>query len=148
MGLSATTSTADDGSTALWRLIGRHQAGAIAATAVDFLSMVALVEILRAPPALAAAMGATAGAVTNFVLGRRWVFRARSAAVLGQAGRYAAVSAASAGWNALGEYMLHDVGHVGYVLARAVVAIAIGLAWNFPLQRRFVFVREKAIGAG
>jgi len=109
MGLSATTGTADDGPAALWRLLGRHQVGAITATAVDFLVMVALVEILRAPPALAAALGAMAGAATNFVLGRRWVFRVRSAAVLAQAGR---------------------------------------LAWNFPLQRRFVYVREKAIGAG
>ena len=148
MGLSATTGTADEGPPALWRLLGRHQVGAITATAVDFLVMVALVEILRAPPALAAALGAMAGAATNFVLGRRWVFRVRSAAVLAQAGRYAAVSAAGAGWNALGEYLLHDAGHVGYVLARALVAIAVGLAWNFPLQRRFVYVREKAIGAG
>jgi putative flippase GtrA len=148
MGLSATTSSTDEGSSALWRLLGRHQVGAITASAVDFSVMVALVEILRAPPALAAATGAMAGAMTNFVLGRRWVFRARSAAALGQAGRYAAVSAAGAGWNALGEYVLHDAGLVGYVLARAVVAIAVGLAWSFPLQRRFVFVREKAIGAG
>ena len=110
--------------------------------------MIALVEILRAPPVLAAATGALTGATTNFVLGRRWVFRARSAAVLGQAGRYAVVSAASAGWNALGEYLLHDAGHLGYVVARVCVSIGVGLAWNFPLQRRFVFGGEKAIGAG
>jgi putative flippase GtrA len=145
MGLSTTTSTADHGSTALWRVFGRHQVGALTATAVDFLVMVALVELLRAPPAMAAATGALAGATTNFILGRRWVFRARSGAVLAQAGRYAAVSAASAGWNALGEYVLHDAGHVGYVVARVVVSVVVGLAWNFPLQRRFVFGREKAI---
>ena len=96
-----------------------------------------------APPALAAAMGALCGAVMNFVLGRRWVFQARSSGILPQAARYAAVAAASAGWNALGEYLLHNAAHVEYVLARAVVSLMVGLAWNFPLQQRFVFRREK-----
>jgi putative flippase GtrA len=132
----------------MWRMVGRHQVGAITATAIDFLVMIASVELLRAPPALAAAMGALVGAVTNFVLGRRWVFRAKSGGVLGQAGRYGAVSAASAGWNALGEYVLHDAGHVEYVVARILVSVAVGLLWNFPLHRRFVFRRENAIGAG
>jgi putative flippase GtrA len=122
--------------------------GAVTATAIDFLVMIALVELLRVPAALAAAMGALAGAVTNFTLGRSWVFRVRSEGVLPQAARYAVVSAASAGWNALGEYVLHDAGHVGYVIARVVVSVTVGLLWNFPLHRRFVFRRENVLGAG
>jgi putative flippase GtrA len=149
MSSSATTHPApDDGATPFWRLLGRHQLGAVVATAIDFAVMIASVEWLHAPPALAAAVGALVGAVTNFVLGRRWVFRASAGDVLRQAERYAAVAAASAGWNALGEYALHDAGHVEYVIARALVSFAVGVAWNFPLHRRFVFRRESAIGAG
>ena len=148
MSSPATSGTANSGSTALWRTLGRHQLGAVAATALDFVVMIASVEFLRAPPAIAAAMGAVAGAVANFFLGRRWVFRARSGALVQQAERYAATSAASAGWNALGEYVLHDVKHVEYVVARVVVSLAVGLLWNFPVQRRFVFKPEKALGAG
>ena len=128
-------------------MLGRHQLGAFTATAVDFLVMITAVELLRAPPALAAAMGALAGAVTNFTLGRLWIFRATSGGVLRQAQRYAMVSAASAGWNAMGEYVLHNVAHVEYVVARVLVSFAVGLLWNFPLHRRFVFRRENAIGA-
>jgi putative flippase GtrA len=53
--------------------------------------------------------------------------------------RYALVSAASAGWNSFGEHLVHDLAHVRYVLARALVAFAVGLLWNFPMQRHFVF---------
>jgi putative flippase GtrA len=143
-----THAASEDGPMAAWRLLGRHQLGAVLATALDFLVMIAAVEGLHAAPALAAAAGAAAGAVANFALGRRWVFRATSADVLPQAGRYAAVSAASAGWNALGEYALNGAGHVEYVVARAMVALAVGLLWNFPLQRRFVFRDESTVGAG
>jgi putative flippase GtrA len=49
------------------------------------------------------------------------------------------VAGASAGWNALGEHLMHDVVGMEYVLARVLVAIAVSLLWNFPMQRRFVF---------
>jgi putative flippase GtrA len=122
--------------------------GALVATGVDFSIMVAAVELLHLPAAFAAACGAVCGAVTNFLLGRRWVFRAHSGAFAGQAARYAAVSAASAGWNALGEYLLHDGARVEYVIARVVVSLVVGLAWNYPLQRSFVFRHGRAIEAG
>jgi len=55
----------------------------------------------------------------------------------------------AARWDgALGEYVLHDAGHVGYVIARVVVSVTVGLLWNFPLHRRFVFRRENVLGAG
>jgi putative flippase GtrA len=122
-----------------WRTLGRHQLGAFAATAIDFASMVALVECFAASPTLAAAAGATLGGMTNFALGRRWVFRRASGDAAGQAARYALVSAASAGLNAAGEHLLHGVAGMEYVLARVLGSIAVSLLWNFPMQRRFVF---------
>jgi putative flippase GtrA len=133
------TPSADASATATWRTLGRHQLGATAATAADFGGMIACVELLGTSPVTATAIGATLGAVTNFTLGRQWIFRRPSGAFLGQATRYALVSAASAGWNTLGEHALHDRAHIQYVLARALVSIAVSLLWNFPLQRRFVF---------
>ncbi len=127
-----------------WHTLGRHQLGAAIAGAADFGAMIFCVEILRRSPVTGTVVGATVGAVTNFSLGRAWIFRAASAHPVGQAVRYAAVSVASAAWNALGEHLLHDVARVQYVLARAVVAIAVSLLWNFPVQRRFVFREERA----
>jgi putative flippase GtrA len=129
----------------VWRLppglrtLGRHQLGAFAATCIDFVAMIMCVEWLGVSPVPATAIGSTLGGVSNFVLGRMWIFRARSHRASGQAVRYALVSAASAAWNSFGEHLVHDLAHVRYLLARVLVAFAVGVLWNFPMQRHFVF---------
>jgi putative flippase GtrA len=119
--------------------LGRHQIGALVATAVDFGTMIFCVERLGLSAVFATAVGATLGAVTNFSLGRSWIFRRHSGRLEAQAARYALVSAGSAGWNSLGEHVVHDLAHVQYVVARVLVAVAVSLLWNFPMHRRFVF---------
>jgi putative flippase GtrA len=128
--------------TRLLHTLGRHQLGAFAATAVDFASMILFVECLGVPPTAAAALGASLGAIVNFVLGRTWIFRPHTGHPAAQAARYAIVAAASAGLNAGGEHLLHDVTDMQYVAARILGSIAISLLWNFPMQRHFVF-RER-----
>jgi putative flippase GtrA len=125
-------------------LVARHQLGAAIATAVDFATMTLLVQLAGTPPALAALSGASAGAIVNFHLGRRWIFRATSAPVAAQALRYALVSAGGALLNGAGELALHDGAHLDYLLARVVVSIVVSLGWNLPMQRRFVFGAEEA----
>jgi putative flippase GtrA len=124
---------------AVWSTLGRHQLGALAATAVDFATMIALVERFHLSPVTGTAVGASLGAATNFVLGRIWVFRQNAGHWAAQAVRYALVAAASAALNALGEHLLHDLAGLEYVRARLLVSIAVSLLWNFPMQRRFVF---------
>jgi putative flippase GtrA len=128
----------------MWRTLGRHQVGAVVASVVDFGTMIFCVETLRMSPVAATGIGATVGGATNFALGRLWIFRPRSGALSAQAARYALVAAASACWNALGEYLVHDRAHVGYVVARLLVAVVVGLLWNFTVQRSFVFGERRA----
>lgn len=120
-------------------LLGRHQLASLAATLVDFTLMVLCVQALGATPSAATVVGATCGAVTNFSIGRHWTFDAARAAPHGQAARYAVVSAASLGLNALGEYALAEVLGVQFILARAMVALSVSVLWNFPMHRSFVF---------
>jgi putative flippase GtrA len=132
----------------LWWTLGRHQVAALAATAVDFAAMIVLVERLALSPVTGTAIGASLGGITNFVLGRRWVFPRHSGHWAAQSSRYAVVSAAGAGWNALGEHLVHDVAGMQYVLARVIVSIGVSLLWNFPMQRRFVFREGRADDRG
>lgn len=120
----------------------RHRAGALAATAVDFGIMIGLVELLHQGAVVATGAGALCGAVTNFVLGRSWIFRRTDAAARGQAVRYAIVSGASLGLNALGEYALVVRLGVAYLPARVLVATVVGNLWNYPLHKFFVFGRK------
>ncbi len=128
----------------LWTVLGRHQIASIISTAVDFATMILAVELLGRSAVGATFFGATCGAITNFQLGRHWIFEARHEGAAPQAARYAIVSGASAGLNALGEYGAHDVLGLNYLAARALVAVAVSLLWNFPMQRYFVFRQSQS----
>jgi putative flippase GtrA len=123
----------------LARLLGKHQIASVLSTAVDFGTMTALVELAGLSAEVGTLLGALAGALVNFQLGRRWIFDAQRRAALPQAARYAVVSGASAALNALGEHLVHGRLGVQYLAARAIVAVTVSLCWNFPMQRRFVF---------
>ncbi len=127
---------------ALLALLGRHQLGALVSTIVDFSTMIALVQLAHARPSIATVVGAAAGAVTNFTLGRYWIFDRRDTLggrAPGQALRYALVSGASLALNAAGVWLLAERATLPYVIARTFVAVFVSLAWNFPMHRRFVF---------
>jgi len=136
--------SAELSATSSWHTLGRHQLGAVAATTVDFATMIACVQWFGLSPVTGTAAGATLGAVTNFAIGRAWVFGRQSERVAVQGARYGLVSAASAGLNTLGEHLVHGRGHVQYVVARMLVAVAVSLFWNFPMHRQFVFQEGRA----
>lgn len=117
----------------------RHQVGSAVATAVDFSVMIACVSAAGLSPAAGTAIGAACGGVTNFLLGRAWIFRATNGDVASQAIRYAIVSAGSLALNTVGEHVLTTATHWQFVGARVVVSLLVSVLWNFPMQRSFVF---------
>jgi putative flippase GtrA len=126
----------------LYALLARHQMGALVATGLDFLAMIAWVESGIGGPVSGAAVGAGTGAFSNFMLGRKWIFRV-GGSPWGQAFRYVLVALGSLGWNSAGQHFLLSNTHLPYVTSRVIVATTVGLAWNFPLHNRFVFTRRR-----
>lgn len=120
----------------------RHNLAALAATAADYTVMITLVEAAHLGPVPATAVGAFAGAATNFSLGRVFTYHATQGAVAGQTWRYALVSLASLGWNAAGELLFTRVFHMQYLVARVITSAIVSTAWNYPLHRFFVFSRR------
>src|SRR5215472_10348200 len=59
-------------SSGTWHTLLRHQLGAVVAGIIDFGTMIFCVEVLKLSPVSATAVGATAGGVSNFGLGRAW----------------------------------------------------------------------------
>ena len=105
--------------------------------------MVTCVEGFGLRPVPATVVGAFAGAATSFSLARVFTYRARDASVAGQTWRYAVVSAASLALNALGEHIFSDVLEMQYLVARVITSVIVSNAWNYPLQRFFVFSRRR-----
>jgi putative flippase GtrA len=94
--------------------------------------------------------GAVAGGVTDFAIKKWWVFRthrampadsATSALALtgAEAIRYAAVSGASALLYGAAVYLLVDLLHWHLPVAVVGGSVLVGIFWNYPLHRFFVF---------
>ena len=120
----------------------RSQIASLMATLVDFSSLIFLVEIGHVWYVAATATGAFLGALVNFILGRHWSFAANDEAVRGQAIRYVVVSAVSLLLNSLGIYLLTDYLKIHYAISKTIIAFLVGILFNFPLHRTFVFRRQ------
>jgi putative flippase GtrA len=112
----------------------------VATTALD-AGLFALCTLLMVGPALLAARwgSGAVGAVANFVLNRRWAFRARGTRAAPQVGRYSvtalvAVSLATAVW-----WLLHATTGWDPRLLHILSMAAVWLAFTFPVLRAWVF---------
>ncbi len=117
----------------------RAQFTALIATAADFSVTIILKEIAGFWYLYAVAIGAAAGAILAFFLGRHWVFRSASRSVHAQALRYVMVAAVSWILNTSGVWLLTELAAIPYLYSKLFVSVIIGLTVNFILTKRFVF---------
>ena len=114
----------------------------MAATVVDFLVTIICVELLHSWYLAATVLGNTAGGITNFCLGRYFVFEATQQNARAQGGRYLGVWLGSMLLNATGVYFCTQVLHINYVISKIVVSLLVGIGFNYLLQRHFVFPKS------
>jgi len=123
----------------LLRSFTRSQIASAIATAVDYGFFVLCVEALAVWYAAATPLGAVAGAITHFSLGRYWCFEAYGGSLRAQGLKYAAVSLTSLLLNTVGVYLLTDWGGIQYMMSRVITGLFVGIGFNFPLHRGYVF---------
>jgi putative flippase GtrA len=117
----------------------RAQIAAGIGTAADFGLLFLLTEIFGVWYVASTAIGALAGAVTNFFLNRHWSFNAAHRKAHHQAIRYSIVSGISLLLNAGGVWALTESTHLHYGYSVFLVSITVGVFFNFPLHRYFVY---------
>jgi len=117
----------------------RSQLASLAATVIDFSTLVFLVEVGGVWYVLATAVGAALGSLTNFTLGRHWTFKATDGKLSAQALRYALVSGTSLILNSLGVFSFTEFLGLPYAVSKGVTSLLVGFLFNFPMQRNFVF---------
>lgn len=117
----------------------RAQLSALTASVIDLLVTVLLVEAAGMVPGPATLGGNLTGAGSNFLLNRRWTFRATAERIHRQALRYALVWC---GYLALSYgAMVAGTQWIGasYLVVKVVSAVALGIGYNYVLHKRFVY---------
>jgi putative flippase GtrA len=108
-----------------------------AATAADVAALLLLANGLHLPDALAATLACLIGGALNFYLCRAWL-RAPSANPALYAGL---IVAGGSLWSGLLVHAAVARFHAPLLLAKAVAAAVVLLAWNYPISTLVVFPR-------
>jgi len=117
----------------------RANLSAAIASGLEWLLVTGLV-VARVHYLVAAAAGAVTGALVDFSLKRHWAFDRAHRAGVGQEGvRYLWVSAVSLAVNLPVAYGLVDGLGIPAVPGVIAASILVGVAWNYPLHRWYVF---------
>ena len=117
----------------------KSQFSSIAATLVDFLTLIGLTELVGIYYLVSTAIASVAGAIVSFLLGRHWAFRRADRSILPQAQKYALASFCILLCNVGGMYLFTDIIGIQYVYSKIIVSIIIGVLISFPLFRYFVY---------
>lgn len=104
----------------------------------DYLITIIAVQIFSMNVVLASFAGNIFGGILNFMLGRNWVFSAKQANGFGQAGKYFLVWIGNLLLNTCGMYLFTKIG-LYYIVTKTVTSLAVGVGYNYPLQKRYVF---------
>ncbi len=108
-------------------------------TALDFGTLVGLTELLGVNYVLATWIGTVVGSLANFTINKLWAFSAREAPAVPALGRFVLVQTGASAWHTAGVWALTRFGRLPYPASKVIVAAAVYLAWNYPLNRWFVF---------
>lgn len=119
------------------RQIGWFGTIGAAATALHYLVLVGLVELLGVGPTGASSVGYVAGGTVNYILNKRFTFRS-PASDRRAVPRFVAVALVGAAANAAVVWVLTAVGGVQYVLAQVVATGAV-FVWNFFANKHWTF---------
>lgn len=126
-----------------------------AASWVDLGSGFILFAFLKFPPWLSTGIGAIAGGIINCIINYKFTFHASDCPWKAVIVKYVIVWLGSIILNALGTQLLyyilqnwHWLETIGfrpdgyYAAARLAVSLIVSWAWNFQLQRNFVYCRR------
>lgn len=112
------------------------------ASLIDYLVTVLLAELLHVEKFYAMVSGTVCGGVINFMIGRVWVFKAAEGELRGQAWKYMLVWVGNLILNATGYFLLQQKAGIHYIVAKVVTSLLVAIGWNYPLQKRYVFLNN------
>lgn len=111
----------------------------LVASACDFSFAILLREYFAVDPVIASISGTVLGGIVNFTICRYWAFAAREKSIAMQGVRYIITWTGNLILNAVGVYLLIHYAETDYRIAKIVTSLAVAIAYNYPLQKKYVF---------
>jgi putative flippase GtrA len=124
------------------KTFARAQVASLVASLVDFWVTIFLKEGLGFWYVWASATGTIAGGVTNFSMGRKWVFKSYSRQAEIQMLRYLIVWTGYLLLTTSGVYLLTHYTPMTYLVSKVIVSLFMAISYNYPLQKKFVFSKK------
>lgn len=117
------------------------QSALIAASLVDFLFTILLVQYFRCWYVTGNAAGNIAGAVAQFIISRTWVFKSSKQKSTSQIQliKFGLMWVGNIALSALGVYLLTQYIHLHYLLSKLIVSTILGVSYTYLLSKKFVF---------
>ena len=112
---------------------------AIIASFCDFGITVFLKQVFQIDAVLASILGTIIGGLSNFLIGRIWVFRSIQTPFFHQGKKYLLTWFGNLVLNSIGVYVLIKMMGVHYLFAKIATAITVALGYNYPIQKKYVF---------
>jgi putative flippase GtrA len=117
----------------------RAQVSSLASTIVDFGVTIFLKELCGVWYLFSTSVGSILGGMTNFSIGRQWVFNATGRSMGTQAVRYLLVWGGSIFLNIGGMWLLTSIGNINYLYSKIFTTVFVGIFFNYLLQYTYVF---------
>jgi putative flippase GtrA len=117
----------------------RSQLTSLLTTVFDFTVLTAAVEVFKVNYVVATWIGTVVGSLSNFTINKHWAFKGSPVTLPGQLTRFVLVQAGASGWHTLGVWLLTRFVGTPYQVSKVIVAAAVGLGWNYPMNRSLVF---------
>lgn len=117
----------------------RYNVVALIATVVDFSLFIFLSQVLNVWYVLATFVSAVTGGIVAFILKRNWAFVSKDKRMSSQVIKYIIVWGGSILLNTWGLYLMVEHTSLEHVIAKVIVAVTVGIGFNYVLYKYFVF---------
>lgn len=116
----------------------------IIASLCDYVLTIILAHSFGINIVYASGAGIIFGGIVNFMVGRHWVFGASGEKVHRQAGKYAIVWAGNLILNMSGVYVFTQIFKIHYAVSKLLVSLIVAFGYNYPFQKKFVYIKSIA----
>jgi putative flippase GtrA len=130
-------------------VFSKAQLSAFLGGVTDYFIMIFFTEVFHVHYTISIAIGGIIGAIINFSLNKTWTFRSKNKAYKNswsqQLMRFILVVINSITLKSLGTYIITSYLKLDYKISRIIIDLFVSIAFNYTLQRFWVFKKTKIV---